>query len=90
MNDIPDVLRQLADGLTEEKQEGRRFQGFVTLLLDESGKWAGACSGIELPALQELLQHARDDAVLGGKGYAVFVPAEPVVAANAPEIVVPT
>lgn len=71
---VPEVIKELSDSLAETEKGGRNYKAFVTLVVDDRDGWAGICSGIELPDLMQLLQHARDDAVLGGKGFAVVVP----------------
>jgi hypothetical protein len=79
---VPAMVRELATGLAEEEANGRVFKAFVAIVVDDAGKWAAMCSGIDLDSLRTLLQHARDDAVLGGEGYSVVVPIERAIGAN--------
>ena len=72
----------MADGLEEEQNQGRGFKACIVLIVDDQDQWAAVCDGVELEGLKKFLQFARDDAVLGGKGFAVMVPKEPLLAAR--------
>jgi hypothetical protein len=72
MNHVPEVLEHMAAAIRAEVDGSRKFTGLITILVDADGKWAATCSGMELPAIQQVLQFVRDDAVLGGEGFTVF------------------